>query len=315
MARPRPSRYAAAATAAARKYGIPPNLFHALVSHESGWQPQVVSSAGAIGLAQLMPGTARELGVDPWNPRQNLEGGARYLHNAYKHFGNWKDALRAYNFGWSGAAQNPNNGLGYASAILSAAGKVPTAGPPPFPKQPKLPKLGAFTPSSGSWASLAATLFPDDPEFVNLMRVIDIPDKVAQSAGIVSHGGSVRTLPSVPDGTVGKAISAAQTALGLPYRFGSESPGNSFDCSGLLQWCYAQAGVTISRDTFHQVHDGVPVAWKNLQPGDLIFPTPHHVVMYVGHGKVIAAPHTGTVVQYQDLNSFQNPYAIRRVAK
>lgn len=91
--------YKPIAEAAARKYGIPTDLFNRLVQQESGWNPRAKSSAGAIGLAQLMPATARALGVNPHNPKQNLEGGARYLAKQYRKFGSWRLALAAYNAG------------------------------------------------------------------------------------------------------------------------------------------------------------------------------------------------------------------------
>jgi len=65
------------ARSAARRHGVPEDLFLRLVQQESGWNPGAVSHKGAIGLAQLMPDTARRLGVNPQNPRENLEGGAR----------------------------------------------------------------------------------------------------------------------------------------------------------------------------------------------------------------------------------------------
>ena len=87
------------AKAAARKYGVPEDLFLRLVQQESGWNQGAVSAKGAQGLAQLMPGTAARLGVDASDPQQNLEGGARYLAMMYSRFGSWRLALAAYNAG------------------------------------------------------------------------------------------------------------------------------------------------------------------------------------------------------------------------
>lgn len=96
--------YKPMADAAARKYGIPVDLFNRLVQQESNWNPRAKSHAGAIGLAQLMPFTAKALGVNPHDPRQNLEGGARYLKQQYNKFRSWRLALAAYNAG-PGAVQ------------------------------------------------------------------------------------------------------------------------------------------------------------------------------------------------------------------
>lgn len=84
---------------AARKHGVPEDLFLRLVQQESGWNHKAVSHKGALGLAQLMPGTAVTLRVDPAVPAQNLEGGARYLMQQYRAFGSWRLALAAYNAG------------------------------------------------------------------------------------------------------------------------------------------------------------------------------------------------------------------------
>jgi soluble lytic murein transglycosylase-like protein len=91
--------YLALAKAAADKHGIPQDLFLRLVHQESRWNHKAVSHAGAIGLAQLMPGTAALLRVDPTVPSENLEGGARYLRQQYEEFGSWRLALAAYNAG------------------------------------------------------------------------------------------------------------------------------------------------------------------------------------------------------------------------
>lgn len=91
--------YLDAARRAARTHGIPEDLFLRLISQESGWNPRALSHKGAIGLAQLMPATARYLRVDPHDPEQNLEGGARYLAEQYGKFRDWRLALAAYNAG------------------------------------------------------------------------------------------------------------------------------------------------------------------------------------------------------------------------
>lgn len=87
------------ARTAARRHNVPEDLFLRLVQQESNWNPSAVSHKGAIGLAQLMPDTARMLRVDPTDPVQNLEGGARYLREQFERFRDWRLALAAYNAG------------------------------------------------------------------------------------------------------------------------------------------------------------------------------------------------------------------------
>jgi len=95
-----PQAWRAALIAAASTARISPDLLAALVHQESGWRAGVRSGKGAIGLAQLMPGTARQLGVDPLDPASNLLGGARYLRDMLDRFdGDIALALAAYNAG------------------------------------------------------------------------------------------------------------------------------------------------------------------------------------------------------------------------
>jgi len=92
--------HVATAIEMAERYGLPRNVFLSLVQQESRFDPNAVSRAGALGLGQLMPGTARDLGVDPTNPTQNLEGSARYLRQQLDRFGgDMPLALAAYNAG------------------------------------------------------------------------------------------------------------------------------------------------------------------------------------------------------------------------
>jgi soluble lytic murein transglycosylase-like protein len=95
-----PARYADAVNAAADSAGISPALLSALVWKESRWDAAAISPKGAVGLTQLMPGTARELGVNPNDPVANLTGGARYLRQLLDRFGgDIEKALAAYNAG------------------------------------------------------------------------------------------------------------------------------------------------------------------------------------------------------------------------
>lgn len=95
-----PPAYAAKVKELSARYDLSPALIEAVVWQESRWQPGARSPVGARGLAQLMPGTAQALGVNPDDPFANLEGGARYLRYLLDHFGgDIEKALAAYNAG------------------------------------------------------------------------------------------------------------------------------------------------------------------------------------------------------------------------
>lgn len=119
-----PPRYAAKLAELAERFDISPALMEAVVWQESRWREDARSPVGAQGLAQLMPGTARYLGVNPNDPFANLEGGARYLREQLDRFGgDLEKALAAYNAGpgrveRSGGVPNIRETKQYVAAII-----------------------------------------------------------------------------------------------------------------------------------------------------------------------------------------------------
>jgi len=150
-------------------------------------------------------------------------------------------------------------------------------------------------------------------------QVADASPPVVPSSGSISEniGGSPVTygtplstssvqsmVSSVTDVTKKKFLTAALSKVGDPYVYGAAGP-NAFDCSGLVQYSAEQAGIkSMPRTAAEQYHATHPVSASNLQPGDLIFPdaefnngNPGHVMIYIGGGKCVEAPHTGEDVK------------------
>jgi hypothetical protein len=116
----------------AAKYGIPQSIAHSLVEVESGWRQNAVSYAGARGIMQLMPRTARDLGVNRRDPKQNIEGGMRYLRQLYNRFRSWDLALAAYHSGPRNVVRHrgvPPASRSYVRRILRKSGAVASAAP------------------------------------------------------------------------------------------------------------------------------------------------------------------------------------------
>ncbi|OIN81864.1 C40 family peptidase [Mycobacterium malmoense] len=130
------------------------------------------------------------------------------------------------------------------------------------------------------------------------------------------HSAALRVLsyrmthlrPSPPNGRATIAVRAALSRLGRPYVWGATGP-NQFDCSGLVQWSYAQAGIHLDRTTYQQINDGIPVPRAQVRPGDLVFPHAGHVQMAIGNNLVVEAPYSGASVRISPLG---NNIAIRR---
>ncbi|MFC9788678.1 C40 family peptidase [Rhodococcus sp. NPDC127528] len=144
--------------------------------------------------------------------------------------------------------------------------------------------------------------------------VLALPAAPAMAAPITIPGvGSfdipgLPALPPAPGAPIvashgQRALDAAQTKLGAPYVWGATGP-NAFDCSGLVQWAYRQAGVSLPRVTYDQVNGGSPVSKADLQPGDAVFfYGAEHVGLYAGGGMVVHAPTEGQPVKRAPLDS------------
>lgn len=117
-------RYGTMVAEASHKYGVPEALIYAVIRYESGGDPRAVSPKGAQGLMQLMPGTARMLGVkDPFDPRENIMAGAQYLAMMKKMFRTWSDAVLAYHDGPGNRrrGKETSRGLAYRERVMATA--------------------------------------------------------------------------------------------------------------------------------------------------------------------------------------------------
>ena len=127
----------------------------------------------------------------------------------------------------------------------------------------------------------------------------------APAAGTVAAAASRPSTPAPPPGAgAGTAVAWAYRELGMPYVWGAAGP-DSFDCSGLTQYVWAKAGVSLDHYTGAQFNQGRRVSVGEIQPGDLIFygSDLHHEGIYVGGGNMIHAPHTGDVVKVSSIFS------------
>ena len=110
-----------------------------------------------------------------------------------------------------------------------------------------------------------------------------------------------------------QAASIALRYLGVPYVWGGASP-SGFDCSGLVMYVYAQLGISLPHYTVSQWDATQPISMSQLQPGDLVFFNGlSHVGMYIGGGKMVDAPHTGSVVRIDNIYGFGSIDGARRV--
>ncbi|MBO0693317.1 MAG: LysM peptidoglycan-binding domain-containing protein [Acidimicrobiaceae bacterium] len=131
------------------------------------------------------------------------------------------------------------------------------------------------------------------------------------------------TQTAVADPPASGGAVAVQTALaqiGVPYVFGGNTPASGFDCSGLVQFAWASAGVSIPHYSVSQWDSTTRISEDQLQPGDIVFynngqggPQPGHEALYIGNGQVVASNHPGTAVQVQSITWVGPPMGFGRV--
>jgi len=133
------NNYSSAISAASARYGVPDRLLTAQLQQESGFNPYAVSSAGAEGIAQFMPATARSIGlVNPFDPTAAINAAAKYDAQNYRRFGNWRQALEAYNEGPTAVASGTvyPQAADYAQSILNKANIHTTPSGATYYRQP-----------------------------------------------------------------------------------------------------------------------------------------------------------------------------------
>ncbi|ORT58172.1 hypothetical protein BKD26_19920 [Streptomyces sp. CB03238] len=185
----------------------------------------------------------------------------------------------------------------------------------------ELPGIRQIVGGGGAWASVTKD------QVSTLKSVWDfgkrlLPINIGGGAGepTSNSGGdkkksdkpSTAKAGSVANGNATKAIQTALAQVGDPYVWGATGP-DAFDCSGLTSFAYRQAGIEIPRTSQQQMKVGVRVDKDAIQPGDLLFPNPGHVMMALGGGKLVEAPRTGLDVRVRTFNLGEIK-EVRRVA-
>ncbi|MEV6617309.1 bifunctional lytic transglycosylase/C40 family peptidase [Streptomyces sp. NPDC051051] len=265
---------------------VSPNLLAALLTQESGFNPKASSPVGAQGIAQFMPSTWETHGIDGngdgkrnvWDPADAIPSSAKYL-----------------------------------CTIADDVKDVPGD------KQSNM--LAAYNAGSGAVRKYGGV--PPNKETQNYVRSIRaLADRPA--------GGKKTTT-----GQTSTAVNAAADMLGTPYSWGGGnasgpstgiccSPnGHSgasitgFDCSGLVLYAYAKAGIPLPRTAAQQYAASEPLKPGQMRPGDLVFYGTsasgiHHVGIYVGGGWIINAPRPGTQVRYDPMDMMSDLFAVAR---
>ena len=330
--------------AAGATYGIPWQVLGAINKVETNFGANLgPSSAGAIGWMQFMPSTWARWGVDangdgiadPDNPTDAIFSAARYLAGCggqfdisravycYNHSNTYvSEVLRlAAIYGRGGGA---SVGTGMFSVDLrpqlaSARKQIAASNTRLVAARADARSLGRAERRFLRVANTAALLSDQlaarkhavlmgvrrDAAEARVNRLRKLLDSAHRRLGRLQNGPSLTSLPfGIPEGSTNGVVSLALQYLGVPYLWGGATP-SGFDCSGLVQYVYAQLGVSLPHNTAAQWHDriAVSVPRDQLQPGDLVFFNKlDHEGIYIGGGYLIDAPHTGTDVRIDTLD-------------
>jgi cell wall-associated NlpC family hydrolase len=276
-------------------------LLAAQLDTESAWNPTAVSPAGAQGIAQFIPSTWAAYGVDgnhdgradPNDPADAIPAQALYMC-----------ALIT----WATTSGIPGDPIALALAAYNAGPDAVTRynGTPPFPEtlayvDSILAKARTFTGNPTATQTIDGHWDPWQPPPAGLT---------------IGDYGYPTSLSPVTNQHIAQVIAFALNQVGKPYEFGAHGP-NTWDCSGIIQVAYANAGITIGGWTGTQQNDGTRITNINLlSPGDLVFipgadgtpQNPAHVGLYLGDQLILQAPQTGDNVRITPLNNWANSF-------
>jgi len=336
--------------------GVPQPLFMALIAHESGGNWKATNSANTngttdAGLCQInsVNWAGYGLEADPYNVSRNVQAGITILGQALSQYGDFTQALYAYNGGTpsNGQKYNPT----YAPDVMGIYAKLQSAPAyaeliSPMPNQPIT--IIAAEQSGAAWTAYGQS----GVDFANPAQITVVNERTneskkaertpgdgtawAQEAWLyhpaltdIKDGdvltvnfddGKTVQVTAQMGGKIGQMIQYAATFLGSPYVFGGDSPITGFDCSSYVQYVFAKFGVQLPRVTGDQIQMGQAVEQAVLQPGDLVFFTTYesgasHVGIYLGNRMMIDDQNNG--VSYDNLDSpywSSRYYGARRVA-
>ena len=257
---------------AAKQTGTPAAVIAAIMEGESGGNASAYSPQGATGLMQVMP---------------------QYWSDLAKQFGgDLSDPRVNILVGATILKQNHDRAVKAYGSDDAKAWDIAAAA-----------YLGDWSWDKGSYAGNSDAYGTNGSEYVNRFH------QNLQKFGGLTASLTQDNRSSSAIGSSNQAIQTAQQFVGQPYVWGGASPKSGFDCSGLVQWSYAQSGYKLPRTAQEQYDATQRVSADQLKPGDLVFFTGTynagvpvtHVGIYVGNGKMLDSQNDGIV--YDDLSS------------